>query len=303
VRLDDHKGFADIRPWIIFGLRSYLVDMNTILILGGTGKTGHRIAQRLREAGRPLRTAARTSGDVRLDLDDPSGWATALDGATAAYLLEPNLHAASAEPLARIPRLVTAAVAAGLRRLVFLSAPGAEYDGHPLKPAEEAVRGSGVEWTILRPHWFAQNFSEDSWRPGIMSGNFLLPTGEGRTPFIDAEDIAEIAASALTEDRHQGQVYELTGPRAVSFGEATDLIAKATGRTVRHLDVDTETYLEQQVAIGVPRDVAQILTGVFTGIRNGQAATVADGVEQALGRPPRPFEDYVAAAAAAGAWN
>jgi uncharacterized protein YbjT (DUF2867 family) len=133
---------------------------------------------------------------------------------------------------------------------VLLSAPGAEYEGHPLRPAEKAVHGSGVEWAILRPHWFAQNFSEDSWRPGILSGNLLLPTGEGRTPFIDAE-----------------------------------------------------TYLEQQVAVGVPRAVAQILTGLFTGIRNGQAATVADGVEQALGRPPRPFEDYVAAATAAAAWN
>lgn len=277
--------------------------MNTILILGGSGKTGRRITQRLRSTDRPLRTAARTGADVRFDLDDPSGWAPTLNGVTTAYLLEPDLQAAAARPLARIPQLVTAAVAAGTRRLVLLSAPGAEYDGHPLKPAEQAVRGSGAEWTILRPHWFAQNFSEGPWLPGVLSGSLLLPTGEGRTPFVDADDIAEIAASALTEDRRQGQTYELTGPRAISFGEATDLIAKATGRTVRHLDIDAETYLEQQVAVGIPRDVAQILTGLFAGIRDGHTAGVADGVEQAIGRPPRPFEDYVTAAAAAGAWS
>jgi uncharacterized protein YbjT (DUF2867 family) len=277
--------------------------MKNILILGGTGKTGRRIAEHLRAAGRPVRSASRTGGDIDFDLDDPNTWAPALDGVTAAYLIEPNLQAASTDRQGRIPRLVTEAVAAGVRRLVLLSAGGADHDHHPLKPAEQAVRGSGVEWTILRPDWFAQNFSESSWRPGILSGNLTLPTGDGRTPFIDATDIAEVAASALTQDRHNGQVYVLTGPRAISFGEATDLIAKATGRTIRHIDVDPEVYVEQQVADGIPRDVAQILTGVFTAIRNGQAAALADGVQRALGRPPRPFEDYVAQAAAAGDWN
>jgi uncharacterized protein YbjT (DUF2867 family) len=212
-------------------------------------------------------------------------------------------QAASADRQARIPRLVTEAVAAGVRRLVLLTAGGADHDHHPLKPAEQAVRGSGVEWTILRPTWFAQNFSEDSWRPRILSGNLTLPTGDGRAPFIDAEDIADVAASALTEDRHNGQIYMLTGPRAVSFGEAADLISTATGRTIRHVDVDPEVYIEQQVAAGIPRDVARMLTGVFTAIRDGQDAALADGVERALGRPPRSFEDYVAEAAAAGAWN
>jgi uncharacterized protein YbjT (DUF2867 family) len=277
--------------------------VKNILILGGTGKTGRRIAGRLRAAGRPVRTAARTGGDIGFDLDDPDTWAPALDGVTAAYLIEPNLQAASTDRQARIPRLVTEAVAAGARRLVLLSAPGADHDKHPLKPAERAVRGCGVQWTILRPTWFAQNFSEAAWRLGILSGNLSLPTGDGRTPFIDAEDIAEVAVSALTEDRHNGQVYVLTGPRAVSFGEAADLIAKATGCTIRHIDVDPEVYIEHQVAGGVPRDVARLLTGVFTAIRNGQDTALADGVERALGRPPRPFEDYVAEAAAAGVWK
>lgn len=270
---------------------SCLGGVKNILILGGTGKTGRRIAGRLRAASRPVRTASRTGGDIDFDLGAPNTWAPALDGVTAAYLIEPNLQAASTDRQARIPRLVTESVAAGVRRLVLLSAPGAHHDSHPLKPAEQAVRGSGVEWTILRPTWFAQNFSEDSWRPGILSGNLSLPTGDGRTPFIDAEDIAEVAAAALTEDRHNGQVYVLTGPRAISFGDAADVIAKATGRTVRHVDVDPEVYIDHQVADGIPRDVARMLTGVFTAIRNGQGAALDDGVERALGRQRRQYPE------------
>lgn len=277
--------------------------MNDILILGGTGKTGRRIAERLRAAGKPVRTAARTGADVGFELGDPDTWAAALDGVTAAYIIEPDLQAAGADPHARVPRFVTAAVDAGVRRLVLLSAGGADADYHPLKPAEQAVRASGVVWTILRPTWFAQNFSEDSWCPGVLSGSLHLPTGEGRTAFIDAEDIAEVAATALTEDGHNGQIYVLTGPRAISFGEAAGLIARATGRTVRHVDVDPEDYIEHQVAVGVPREVARMLTGVFTAIRDGHDSALADGVERALGRPARPFEDFVTDAAAAGRWN
>jgi uncharacterized protein YbjT (DUF2867 family) len=277
--------------------------MQNILILGGTGKTGRRIARRLRADGRPVRTASRTGGDIPFDLDDPTTWEPALDGVTAVYVLEPNLRT-NIDRQARIPRFVTEAVAAGVRRLVLLSAPGAETDDdHPLKPAEQALRGSGVDWTILRPTWFSQNFSETFWLPGVLQGTLPLPTGDGRTAFVDAEDIAEVAVSALTMDRHGGQIYELTGPRAMSFGEAADLIGKAIGRTIRHADVDPEVFIERQVANGVPPDVARLLTGLYAAIRDGRDAALSDGVERALGRPPRRFEDYVTATAAAGHWN
>jgi uncharacterized protein YbjT (DUF2867 family) len=277
--------------------------MKNILILGGTGKTGRRIARRLQAAGQPVRTASRTSGDIPFDLGDPSTWAPALDGVTAAYVMEPTLQT-SAEGRARIPRFVTAAVAAGVRRLVLLSAPGVEADdSHPLKAAEQVVRGSGAEWTILRPTWFSQNFSESFWLPWVLDGTLSLPTGDGRTPFVDAEDIAAVAVSALTEDRHNGQLYELTGPRAISFGEAADLIGTATGRTIRHADVDPDIFVERQVTYGLPPEAARLLADLFVAIRTGRHAGLFDGVERALGRPPRPFEDYVAETAAAGRWN
>ncbi|MFF4958821.1 NAD(P)H-binding protein [Streptomyces sp. NPDC001222] len=276
--------------------------MKTILVLGGTGKTGSRIVRCLQASGLPVRTASRTGGDGRFDLDDPATWTPALDGVTAAYLVEPSLST-STDHRARIPRLVTEAVAAGVRRLVLLSAPRAGEDGHPLHAAEQAVRGSGVDWTILRPQWFAQNFSEGPWRAGILAGALAVPTGDGRTPFIDAQDIAEVAVAALTDDRHSGQVYDLTGPRAISFADATDLIARATGRTIRHVDIDPQAFVERQVAAGASPDVARLLTGLLVAVGNGSGAAICDDVERALGRPPRAFETFVRETAAAGHWN
>ncbi|MDL4815784.1 NAD(P)H-binding protein [Actinomadura opuntiae] len=278
--------------------------MDDILILGATGKTGRRIVRRLRSAGRTVRAASRTAGDITFDLNDPATWTAALDGVTAVYLLEPN-RSPHPDGQAPLPRFVSQAVSSGVLRLVLLSAYGVgdAGDENPLKAVEQAVRDSGAEWTILRPGWFAQNFSESFWRPGILSGTLTLPTGDGRTAFIDAEDIAEIAASALTDARHAGRIYQLTGPRAISVGEAVELIGKATSRTIRHVDVAPETFVEYQIAAGVPADAARLLTSLLVAVRDGHGAEVSDGVQQALGRPPRTFEDFVSEAAATGAWD
>jgi uncharacterized protein YbjT (DUF2867 family) len=199
---------------------------------------------------------------------------------------------------------VADAVDAGVRRLVMLSAPGVEdIPDHPLLATERAVRGSGVGWTVLRPSWFAQNFGEAMWRPGVLAGTLALPTGDGRTAFVDAEDIAAVAAAALTDDRHGGEVYELSGPRAIGFAEAVELIGRAIGRTVRHADVDPDAFVDGQVAGGVPVGIARVFAGLYLAIRRGEGAAVYDGVQRALGRAPRAFEDYVTEAAAAGCWG
>ncbi|WP_345678358.1 NAD(P)H-binding protein [Yinghuangia aomiensis] len=276
--------------------------MNTTLVLGGTGTTGRRIARRLREAGHPVRTASRTGGDVRCALGEPSTWAAALDGVAGLYVLEPDLRT-GLDPSVRIPGLVEAAAAAGVRRVVLLSAHGVGEadDGRPLKGAEDAVRASGMDWTILRPGWFAQNFSETFWRPAVLTGTLALPTGDGRTAFVDADDIAEVAAAALTDVRHAGRIYQLTGPRSLGFAEAVEIIGKATGRTVRHVDVTAEAFVEQQVAHGVAPDVAARLCGLLVAVRDGLGSGVSDGVREALGRPARGFEQFVAGAV--GAWS
>jgi uncharacterized protein YbjT (DUF2867 family) len=278
--------------------------MEKILILGGTGTTGRRIARRLTAAGRPVRTASRTGSDVPFDLAQPTTWAPALDGVGAVYLMKPD-NAVESDPDEGVLGFVAAAVAAGVRRLVLLSANGVGEadDTNPLKAVEEAVRTSGAAWTILRPDWFAQNFSEGFWHPAILGGTLTVPTGNGSTPFVDAEDIAEVAAAALVEERHGGHAYHLTGPRAISFGEAVDVISRATGRTIRHVDVEPEEFARQQLAFGVPAQLVRVLTRLLTAIREGRGTAVHDGVAQALGRPARSFEAFAAEAAAAGAWR
>ncbi|WP_194890982.1 NmrA family NAD(P)-binding protein [Catenulispora pinisilvae] len=276
--------------------------MKNFLILGGTGKTGRRIASRLTAAGHEVRTASRTGGDVRLDLDDPATHTPALAGVTAAYLIEPGSVAGVTDP-PRMAALVDAAVAAGVQRLVLLSAPGADRETHPLHTTEQAVRGSGLEWTVLRPGWFAQNFSEDFWLPAVRGGTLAFPAGEARLSFIDAEDIADVATAALTADGHRGQVYELRGPRSIGFGEAADLIAKASGKPLQYLAITPEAFLEQQLSRGVPQQVAERMTHLMTIDSTRVPDGPTDGVERALGRAPRRFEDFVIAAAATGCWS
>lgn len=272
------------------------MGMQTILVLGGTGTTGRRIAGRLRAAGHPVRTASRSGGDVHFDLGDPASWAPALDGVGAAYLMEPDLRPGT-DGHERLPRLVAEAVAAGVRRLVLLSAHGVGEagDDHPLKVAEQAVRESGVEWTVLRPGWFAQNFSETFWLPGIEAGDLALPAGDGRTPFIDAEDIADVAVAALTAGAgHNGETYQLTGPRPLGFAEAVAQIAAATGRPISYTPITAEEYVERLTGHGTPPAVARLLTDLLVDIREGRGSTVSDGVERALARPARSFEEFVA---------
>lgn len=133
----------------------------------------------------------------------------------------------------------------------MLSAPGFEgNEGHPLWPAEQAVMSSAPQWTVVRPNWFAQAFGEAFWRAGILAGSLALPTGDGATPFVDADDIADVATAALTDDGHHGRSYVLTGPRAVTFGEATALIAEATGRPVRHVDITPGDFTRDRQSAG-----------------------------------------------------
>jgi uncharacterized protein YbjT (DUF2867 family) len=260
--------------------------MHTFLVLGGTGTTGRRIADRLRSAGHQVRTASRTGSDRRLDLDDPSTWAPALDSITAAYLMEPTVR-----PGDRLARFADVALASGVRRLVLLSAARASDPNHPLHAVEQTVRGSDAEWTILHPSWFAQNFTEGPWKNAVRSGTLALPAGDGRTPFVDAGDIADVATAALTTADHNGRTYELTGPEAITFTEATNQLTEA-GLPVEYVALSPTEYTEQQVARGVPRSGAELLTSILTSIANGYGGEPTADVEQALGRPARSFKEF-----------
>jgi len=165
------------------------------------------------------------------------------------------------------------------------------------------VRDSGADLTILRSTWFSQNFSEDYLLEPVLAGEVALPAGDTPEPFIDADDIADVAVAALTEDGHVGRLYELTGPRLLTFAEAVHEIAEATGREIRYVPVSIDEYATAATGQGVPDEVIDILTYLFGEVLDGRNAHLADGVQRALGREPRDFADYARTAAATGVWS
>src|SRR5919202_1235635 len=266
------------------------------LVLGGTGKTGRRVVQRLAARAIPTRVGSR-SGEPPFDWDDQATWAPALDGVGSVYVS----HSLDAVPGAAetVGSFADLAVKSGARRLVLLSGRG-EAEAERV---EQAVRDSGAELTILRSTWFAQNFSENYFVDGLLAGELALPAGDTPEPFVDADDIADVAVAALTDDRHIGQLYELSGPRLLTFAEAVTEIAEATGRQMHYVPVSIEDHAAAAAEHGVPDDVITLLTYLFTEVLDGRNAHLADGVQRALGREPRDFADYAREAAASGVWN
>jgi uncharacterized protein YbjT (DUF2867 family) len=268
-----------------------------ILVLGGTGKTGRRVVERLRERGLAVRVGSRT-GAPPFDWEDRSTWAPALDGVGSVYLTYyPDLAVPGAVEAARdFARL---AVDGGARRIVLLSGRGEPE----AERAEQAVRETGAELTILRSTWFMQNFSEDYMLDHVLSGEIRLPAGDVPTPFLDIDDVAEIAVAALTDDRHAGRLYELTGPRSLTMTQVAAEIGAAAGRDVRYVPVSLEQHAAEAAEHGVPPEFVELLDYLFAEVVDGRNADTTDGVEQALGRPPRDFKDYAHAAAATGVWS
>jgi uncharacterized protein YbjT (DUF2867 family) len=266
------------------------------LVLGGTGKTGRRVVERLSARGLPVRIGAR-SGEPRFDWDDSSTWAGALEGVGSVYVT----HYLDAIPGASetVGSFAELAVGSGVSRLVLLSGRGEEE----AERVDQAVLDSGAELTILRSTWFAQNFSENYWVDEILGGELSLPAGEMPEPFVDADDIADVAVAALTDDSHIGQVYELTGPRLLTFADAVEEIGRAAGRELRYAPVSIEDYAAVAAEQGLPADVIELLTYLFSEVLDGRNAHLADGVQRALGREPRDFSDYARDAAATGIWS
>jgi uncharacterized protein YbjT (DUF2867 family) len=271
--------------------------LETTLVLGGTGKTGRRVVERLAARGRTARVGSRR-GSPPFDWEDQATWAPALRNAGAAYITYyPDLAIPGAADA--IGSFVDRALEHGVRRLVLLSGRGEQE----AQRAEEVLRSSGADWTILRASWFAQNFSESFLRDPVLDGEVVLPAGNVAEPFVDADDIADVAVAALMEDGHAGQLYELTGPRLLTFAEAVNEIAAATGREIRYVEVSPEAYASALREAGVPAEFVWLLNYLFTTVLDGRNAHLTDGVRRAVGREPRDFAIYARDAAAAGMWS
>jgi uncharacterized protein YbjT (DUF2867 family) len=268
------------------------------LVLGGSGKTGARVAARLTGLGLPVRTAARHGADVRFDWDDPATHRNAIEGADRVYLIAPVMRTHFAP---QVSAFLDLAEDVGVRHVTYLSAYGIEF-----APTEVALRAveldlmgrSTLTHSIVRPAWFMQNFSETFLMP--VDGAIVVPTGSGGEAFVDAEDIAAVTAATLADPQgHAGAEYAPTGPDVLTVGEAADIIGSVTGRAVRHVDIDRHTWLDSVIASGVPAEYGQTLQILTETIASGRGSRPNGDVEKVTGAPPTSFNDFARRTAAA----
>ena len=267
-----------------------------ILIVGGAGKSGARVNALLQARGISTRPVSRST-PLPFDWTRPETWPAALAGVSMAYVtFQPDLAVeGSTEAIAEVSRL---ARKNGLERVVLLSGrgePGAQR-------AEAALQRSGVPWTVVRASWFDQNFSEGYLLDGVLAGELALPAGDVAEPFIDVDDIADVVVAALTDRRHVGKLYEVTGPRALTFAQAAAEIAGAARRPVCYRQIAPKDFASG-MRPHVPEEIIELLLELFTVVLDGRNSAVMHGVEEALGRPSRDFSDFTGRTAATGIWR
>jgi uncharacterized protein YbjT (DUF2867 family) len=272
-------------------------DSKPVLVVGGNGKTGRRVAERLSAQRIPVRIGSRR-GTPPFDWQDQSSWGPALANVRAVYVTYfPDLAVPGAAEAIEI--FAKIALAHGVRRLVLLSGRGEPE----AQRSEEVLIASGADWTILRCSWFAQNFSEGFLLDSVQAGLVQLPAGNVGEPFVDTDDIADAAVAALTDDKHIGQLYELTGPRLLSFADAVAEIAAARGRAIRYEQITKQAFKDMLRAAQVPADLVWLLNMLFNEVLDGRNAHPTDGVRHALGRAPKDFSQYARETATTGIWS
>jgi uncharacterized protein YbjT (DUF2867 family) len=267
------------------------------LVLGGTGKTGRRVVERLRARGTPTRIASR-SNTPAFDWNDRNTWQAAFDGVTAAYIAyAPDLAIPGATGTIR--ELVRYAVEMGVHRLVLLSGRGEEE----AQLCEQIIQEAGVEWTVVRASWFNQNFSEGEFLGMVLDGAITLPAADIPEPFVDADDIADVAVAALTQDGHNGEIYEVTGPRLLTFSDVAHEISQAAGRKIQPVQIPKERFASAVADSGAPQEIVWLLNYLFETVLDGRNAHLCEGVQRALGRGPIDFSEYARRTAAPGVWD
>jgi len=267
------------------------------LVLGGTGKVGRRVAALLTARGVPVRIGARTATPA-FDWNNSATWAAVLDGAQSVFIsYAPDIAVPGAAQT--VEAFTKQAAAQGAARVVLLSGRGEEE----AEAAERLVQHAPLSWTIVRCSWFAQNFSEAFLLDPILAGEVALPVDTVSEPFVDCDDIAEVAAEALLNDRHAGRVYELTGPRLMTFNDATQEIARASRRPIRFTTISPEEFSAGLASAGLAPDEVSLVSYLFSSVLDGRNSSLTNGVEQALGRPPRDFADYARETARTGVWS
>ncbi len=257
------------------------------LIIGATGKTGSRVMQGLQALGFDPKGASR-NGEVHFDWDEPTSWSAALNGIDAVYLTYyPDLAVPKAPE--DISRFCALAKMKGIKHITVLSGrsePAAQV-------CENIIIQSGIDWTVVRASWFDQNFSEGLFRQFIMDGNIALPVTDVTEPFIDIDDIAEVVIASLTDDKHSGQLYEVTGPELISFADIAAKFSNHLNRKVNFESISIPEFQSRLSKAGVPQPAIETLVYLFGEVLDGRSESTTDGVERALGRPATSFDQYI----------
>ena len=267
------------------------------LVVGATGKTGSRVAERLAQKGVPIRLGSR-SMSPSFDWLKDSTWDACLKGVERVYIsYSGDLAVPDASDTIRA--FIRKAKRFGVKRAVLLTGRGEDE----ATLSERALQQSGLDWSIIRAAWFNQNFSEGAFAELVEAGQITLPASDTPEPFVDTDDIADVAVAALTEPGHEGEIYEATGPRLMTFADVARELSSATGRTITYQDVPHDAFISGVEETGAPHEVLWLLDYLFTTVLDGRNAYLSDGVQRALGRPPRDFSDYAKDVAASGFWR
>lgn len=271
---------------------------SNMLVTGGTGKTGRKVAAMLCERNQQVRIGSR-SNTPSFEWKDPSTWPGALEGIDKVNIVYyPDLAVPGA--LKDIRDFTAAAKDAGVQKVVLLSGKGEEE----AERCEEAVANSGLDYTLVRASWFNQNFSESFFLEPVQAGYVALPMPDAHIPFVDTDDIAAVVVEALMDDAHNGQTYEVTGPRTMTFGEIISEISKATGRNIKYQAISQEEYNAMLQAAGVPSDLVWLFDYLFRIVLSKpENQQVTHDVEKVLGRPATDFRTYAQRTAATGIWH
>ena len=268
-----------------------------ILIIGKNGKTGWRVDRRLQALGCQTRAVSRSTSPA-FDWEDQDTWRAAMAGTRSAYItFHPDLAIPTAEQTIR--DFVSLAAELGLEHLVLLSGRG--EDG--ARRAELALEESGLDWNVVRANWFMQNFSESFMIEGILNGELTLPAGDIVEPFVDVDDIAEVAVATLTRPELRNRVFEVSGPRAMTFAECATAISAATGYPVKYTQIPIERFIDGLRGQGAPEPLLWLMRELFTVVFDGRNSRPTTGVDEALGRPATDFNEYLRKVVATGAWD
>ena len=272
-------------------------EQSPVLVIGGTGKTGSRVVAGLQAKSVPVRVGSR-SATPAFDWDKESSWGPVLNGVGAVYInYAPDLAVPGATDTIRA--FVAEAGRHNVQHLVLLSGRGEEE----AQACERLVQESGIDWTIVRASWFYQNFSEGAFVEMVNQGAIALPAGDIPEPFVDVDDIADVAVAALTESGHTGEVYEVTGPRLMTFADIASELSEATKRDIAFIPLSHEDFVAEVKKSDAPQGVVWLMDYLFSTVLDGRNSKLCNGVQRALGREPRDFREYAQKVASTGVWR